>query len=121
MTQVYWYGTERTPVTVKEALRRLEALEELTAADVTIEVDPVGILTILLSSERGFVMWMTEAGDVGKVASVPSGVRAHWYFMLSNGQRDVYEDGQTVPREDALRIARWFIEAPERLPEVNWE
>jgi hypothetical protein len=121
VSNVFWHGAERVSVNVDQALENLSAAEGTASADFAVEIDGRGILSVLVQDGRGFVMWMREPGDAGQVASEPSGSVASWSFKLSNGQRDTYDDRQTVTRERAFEIARQFIVAPERLADTRWE
>lgn len=80
-------------------------------------------LSLLVSGNRGWLMFLHEPGDAGfssRGADAVARRRGTLSFRLSNGQVDEHPMRWTVPIEDALRAVEHFFEHGERAPFIRW-
>lgn len=68
-----------------------------------------GSVCFLTNTARAMVMLLAEEGDAGEHATTPGAEGESGGFILSNGQNDTYPDADTVPLDQALRIAEHVV------------
>jgi len=62
------------------------------------------MLAFVTNTERAMVMLLDGEGDPGEHAADPEAEGSSDGFVLANGQNDRYQDADTVPIDEALRI-----------------
>jgi Immunity protein Imm1 len=98
-------------------------LAEGTASEIWLTRRDGQALSLLVSGDRGWLMFLREAGDAGfssRGADAVARRRGTLPFRLSNGQVDEHPVRWTVPIEDALRVVEHFFEHGERAPFIRW-
>lgn len=103
-----------------DALRRVSALVRVKATAVDVVLSRGDCITLLLAPQRGFLLHMQQAGDVGRVAARPSGEDRQWSFRLANGQVDDYPDAMTLPRDKAIAVLEALISGARMPSTIVW-
>lgn len=77
----------------------------------------------LINGERGWLMYLREPGDSGYSSRDPhykGDPRAAMEFFLSNGQRDIYPVGWTLPLALVERALEHFRRTGDLAPFITW-
>ena len=77
-------------------------------------------LAFVTNTDRAMVMLLTAPGDAGEHAVDLAATGSSDGFVLSNGQDDEYPDADTVPLDEALRIAAHIVAKGTWPPDARW-
>jgi hypothetical protein len=101
-----------------------QRLAKGTACEIWLKRGDGQALSLLVSGDRGWLMFLREPGDAGFSSRGSDAVarrRGTLPFRLSNGQVDEHPVRWTVPIEDAIRAVEHFFEHGERAPFIRWQ
>jgi len=84
------------------------------------EHDDGRLLAVVTNGTRALVMALDEAGDAGEHAVDPMATDQQGGYVLSNGQRDTYDNHDTVPFDQALVIVEHLINHGRPPTGVDW-
>jgi hypothetical protein len=77
-------------------------------------------LAVVSNTERAMVMLLEDDDDPGEHAIDPDAVGWSEGFVLENGQHDAYRNKDTVPLEEAFRIAGHILSSGSPPSDTAW-
>jgi hypothetical protein len=112
---------DATPVTgerVAEVIRQRVADGLL---ETWLEHDSGPRLAMVSNRTRAMVMLLDEPDDAGAHAIDPTTPGQQDGYVLQNGQHDTYDNRDTIPFDDALRVVQHIIEHGRPPTDITWQ
>jgi hypothetical protein len=104
-----------------EAVPLLVGPDSPRDAEVWVTLEGGQSMAIFLGGPRAAVRYLASRDDLGQHATDPAwSTPEQFAFQLIDGQTTRFAGGETIERDHAAHVAKYFIETGEPAPWVEW-
>ncbi|MCW2879954.1 MAG: hypothetical protein JWQ95_4054 [Sphaerisporangium sp.] len=110
-----------TPLTGQRAAELIRQRVERGLSETWLQHDQGPLLAVISNGTRALVMLLDEPDDVGMHAVDPVATGRENGYILANGQHDTYDNRDTLPLGEALRVAQHIVEQGRPPANTTWQ